>query len=362
MTTNSDILSFLQASKEDHAREKEEDRVARSKERKEDMEYILAEIQKRVQNEIMTTIKPLEVRLKAQEKVNSELTLQFNTLLKEMEVIKQKLHSKQLEKEFPRLTPGPLEGGGQEMHNVWQGSSRGIYSTTEPNEYQGLVGDSTARQDMCSSARKVVGFTPIKPRMLQLQMQSYGAKDLEEAKVMEIKSYLMCEMKMRPSDIEKLGMVKVFPPARDNWNVLYVEFASDYQVDMVMSHTRFMVKKDHRVVRWYPRQMFERYKAVESIAYDIRKNKKHRTRVKVGRDDIELSVKETGSSVWKRQALPNSLPGFEITAWRPATTSSPPPGRPGRGSGSLGGNSELARSLQTDFENTVAEEIATANN
>ena len=43
MTTISEILSFLQASKEDPAREKEEDRVARSKERKEDMEYILAD-------------------------------------------------------------------------------------------------------------------------------------------------------------------------------------------------------------------------------------------------------------------------------------------------------------------------------
>ena len=124
---------------------------------------------------------------------------------------------------------------------------------------------------------------------------------------MEIKNYLKCEMKMKPSDIEKLGIVKVFPPAKDNWNVLYVEFASDYQVDMVMSHTRFMVKQDHRVVRWYPRQMFERYRAIESIAYEIRKTQKLKTRVKVGRDDIELSVRESGSSAWKKQALPDQI-------------------------------------------------------
>ena len=54
--------------------------------------------------------------------------------------------------------------------------------------------------------------------------------------------------------------------------------------------------------------MYERYRAVESIAYDFRKNKNHKTRVKVGRDDLELSTREAGSSVWKKQVLPDSLP------------------------------------------------------
>ena len=70
--------------------------------------------------------------------------------------------------------------------------------------------------DMCSSVRKVVGLTPIEPRMLEIQMESYGAKDMEEAKVMEIKSYQKCAMKMRTSDIEKLDFVKIFPPAKEN--------------------------------------------------------------------------------------------------------------------------------------------------
>ena len=65
---------------------------------------------------------------------------------------------------------------------------------------------------MCASARKVIGLTPIDPRMLEMQMQSYGAKDMEEAKLMEIKSYLRCEMKMRRFDIDKLEFVKISPP------------------------------------------------------------------------------------------------------------------------------------------------------
>lgn len=185
---------------------------------------------------------------------------------------------------------------------------------------------------MCSAGRKIIGFTPIEPRMLDLQIQSYGARNMEEAMLMEVKSYLKCEMKVQPSVIEKLDIVRIFHPAKENWNVLYVEFGNEYQVDKLFSYTRGMVKQDHRVVRWYPRQMYDRYRAVESIAYEIRKKLSHKTRVKIGRIDIELSTRETGSAVWKRQVLPDNLPKFDLESFSEPTTSSssPPPGRPGR--------------------------------
>ena len=110
-----------------------------------------------------------------------------------------------------------------------------------------------------------------------------------------------------------------------------MEFGSEYQVDRLMANTREIVKQDHRVVRWYPKQMYERYRAVESIAYDIRKTMKHKTRVKIGRSDIELSIRENGSTFWKRQVLPDHLPKIDMDySFRPALLSSPPPGRPGR--------------------------------
>ena len=166
--------------------------------------------------------------------------------------------------------------------------------------------------------------------MLDLQIQSFWAKNMEEAMLMEVKSYLKCEMKVNPSEIEKLDIVRICHTAEENWNVLYVEFGSEYEVDKIFSYTRGMVKQDHRVVRWYPRQMYDRYRAVESIAY-IRKKLSHKTRVKIGRKDIELSTRETGSTVWKRQALPDNLPKFDLdSSSGPATVSSPPPGRQGR--------------------------------
>ena len=127
---------------------------------------------------------------------------------------------------------------------------------------------------------------------------------------------------------------------------------------MVMSHTRYMVKKDHRVVRWYPWQMYERYRAVESLAYDFRKNKNQKTRVKVGKDDLELSTREAGSSVWKKQVLPDSLPKFEMAEFRPAMASSPPPGRPGSGQ-MFGEADDIVVNEAAGLDHNVAKEAAT---
>ena len=44
--------------------------------------------------------------------------------------------------------------------------------------------------EICSRARKIIGFTPIEPRMIELQKTAFGARDTEEAMLMEIKSYL----------------------------------------------------------------------------------------------------------------------------------------------------------------------------
>ena len=106
--------------------------------------------------------------------------------------------------------------------------------------------------------------------MLEIQIESYGAKDIEEAKLMEVKLYLKCELKMLPSEIKKLNIVKIFPSTAENWNILYVEFGSEEEVETIFSHTRNMVRRDHRVMPWVPRQMYARFRAIESLAYTIR--------------------------------------------------------------------------------------------
>jgi hypothetical protein len=335
MTSNKDILAFLQADQDARAREKEEDKGIRYRERQEDMAHILSLIKMGVEKEVKAALQETEQRMEEQEKTNKELAHQLETVVKDMEVLRVVLRDQQA---FPALS----EPVGLGKHQSQEGSGLRLGMCSR-DEGRFTWGTGTRRQEedhdynrrveeICGAGRRVVGFTPIEPRMLELQIQSYGARNQDEAMLMEIKSYLKCEMKVEPSEIEKLDIVRIFHPAKDNWNVLYVEFGNEYQVDKLFSYTRRMVKRDHRVVRWYPKQIYDRYRAVESIAYEIRKKLGHKTRVKIGRNDIELSTRETGSTVWKRQALPDNLPKLDLnhSSSGPATSSSPPPGRPGR--------------------------------
>ena len=196
-------------------------------------------------------VRPLEERLAKQEKVNEDMGRQPKTLLEELEILRENAGRQ----DFPPL---PVHSGQVHQHN----------ETLATPRLEGAVEDKRESveeeeiQLMCADARRVIGLTPIEPRMLELQMQSYGAKDMEEAMMMEVKSYLKCEMKVRPSEIEKLDIVRVFHPAKENWNVLYLELGSEHQVDSLLYHTRVMEKRDHRVIRWIPSKMYQRFSAL----------------------------------------------------------------------------------------------------
>ena len=70
--------------------------------------------------------------------------------------------------------------------------------------------------------------------------------------------------------------------------------------------------------------MYQRFSALQTVAYNMRKNDGVKTRVKIGQSDFELSIREQGSSFWQRCDLPTDLPKIE------SNSTSPPPGRLGR--------------------------------
>ena len=283
MTTNNEILAFLKADQEARMKEREADREQRNKERKEDIQEILKILQGRIEREVKKSIEPLETRLELQEKVNKELFEQLSIAKNNIQALQEVLS-------------GPHE---QALPAVVQVDS---LEDQEPSDVQ----------ELCSAARKVVGLSPIEPRMLDLQMESYGAKNIEEAKLLEVKSYLKCEMKMLPSKIEKLNIIRIFPPAKENWKVLYVEFSDSSEVDKIFSYTKNLTKRDHRVTHWIPKQMYERYRGVESLAFSIRKDEGLKTRVKIGKTDFILRTRTPTSQLWSTRQLPGSIPKIDL--------------------------------------------------
>jgi hypothetical protein len=105
--------------------------------------------------------------------------------------------------------------------------------------------------------------------MLEIQMNSFGAKD-KLAMLMEVKNYLKCEMQVKPSVIEQLDIVKVFHPAKDDGITLYVELGHELEVDLLDTYTKHIMKKDHRVFPYIPKEMYRSYRGAESYMYSIR--------------------------------------------------------------------------------------------
>ena len=118
-TSNSDILAYLKATQSDHAKEREEDKKVRSKERQEDMKNILAIIQEGVQKEVRAAVKPIEERLVIQEQVNHELTEKFIGVQNELELLKEKIHNQKYSKEIViKQHEGPDNVQAQEVQGV----------------------------------------------------------------------------------------------------------------------------------------------------------------------------------------------------------------------------------------------------
>ena len=340
MTTNQDILAFLKAEKEQREKEKEEEKATRQRERQEDMAKLADMIKDGVKEEVQSALKPLEDRIVGQEKRSEGLSGQVVQLLEDMEALKSQV---KVAKEFPAL-PQPTGGALARFVAAGAGGVTGDVAACDREAGGGAAGivpvfrevndDSEARTlDICARARRIIGFTPIEPWMIELQKTAYGAKDTQEAMLMEIKSYLKCEMKVKPCDIAKIDIVKVFPTAKEEWNTLYVEFGSESEVDKLFSYTKVICKADHRLTRWIPKELYNRFRALESMAYKLRQDmkiqgSKVRTRVKVGRSDLEFSVRFPNTG-WRTESLPEGLPDIDLEAGRRSSlTASPPPGRP----------------------------------
>ena len=297
-------MSFMKQDKEERLMQRKQDMEERAQQREEDMKLIKDMINKVVASKVLAALSPVEKKLELQEKVNQDLYKKLSSLTKELEVLK--LDSNVQHQALPVLPEPPTQQVHHEIGRV------GHPRNQAEQQIDNSKGVYSEKRKLCALSRKIVGFTPINSRMLEMQMESYGAKDIEEAKLMEVKSYLKCEMKVLPSVVEKLNFVRIFPPAKEDWNVLYVEFESEREVDLIFNHTSSMTRPDHRVIRWIPRQMFVRFKAIQALPYKIRKEEGLKTRVKIDHVDFQLSVRAQTSSRWCYRKLPDELPEFDL--------------------------------------------------
>ena len=184
-------------------------------------------------------------------------------------------------------------------------------------------------------ARRTVGLSRIDREDIERmkQHQFGGATTEEEAKILAVKEYLRCELKLNPGVIDSMVIDSIFEPEkeRDNPQSLNVTFQDSLSVSKIFEKTRIM-RRESRIINYILRQFNDRARAISEIDYNIRLDKNFQTRIKMGWTDLELHKKLRGTKKWEKVPLPESLPPVNLKASPPPSAAlasqSPPPGRP----------------------------------
>ena len=208
-----------------------------------------------------------------------DMTRQFNIIKEDLEDLKKSL-SKQKPMELP-----------EDSSQVEVDSDMSRPETADNNtisEYDQSI----------FIARRTVGLQGIYPSDIDRQFRLAGARDDSEALLFAVREYTKHEMKVPSAVFETLKIKHIFPPAREPWNILYIEFASESSVHTLYSFTRNM-QSCQRLVPYIPKLLYPEYKELQSLAYSLRhSDMKYKTRVRMGKSAFVLFKRKPQEKSW----------------------------------------------------------------
>ena len=378
---NNAILEFLMNDKKEEverkAKEKKQEEERRLAEREEDarrmekfQDNIINTMKTEIKNEIQVAVEPIKERQDKSEKEAVETNKKMELMMAEMKELKDKLN-KVVENEKASGNRAE-ENDSEDVANKervptgWRNAvmnNRGLENRShqsrgmdEQNQNSGGMEDKSVK--MIRNAKRILGFKPIDKVHVHHCMrrveqdtvnQSLSKEEAwEKAKKNAVNDFLKYEMKMKEEDINQLEVEMIYPPAKEEWNVLYVEFKYEEMVNFIMSFAQFLQKgeKENRpsIEKYIPMELFKRYSAIEKLAFEIRQksNFKTATNVSFGEKDFILKsrpkeIHPGGRRVpWSQLepiTLPEDIPKFEMNLVRRGLPQSPrspgqAPGRP----------------------------------
>ena len=168
-----------------------------------------------------------------------------------------------------------------------------------------------------SDARKTIGFQCIFQKDVDRQRRISGARDENEARLFVVEEFLQCEMKVK--DIFKeMKVDDIFPPAKENWDTLYVKFASERSVHTLYRYSKYL-QKNQRLVPYIPNQFYPRYRELENLTYNIRHGDyKYKTRVMMGTTDLILYKRKFNERYWSAVQPPHASLTIDQPAQSPS--------------------------------------------
>ena len=331
---------FLQNLMKEQQEKMEEMFKRQRDENKKEKDEMVKEIRIGIKEEIQAEMKPLEERTSkiedAAEKMGDKVDMlvkKVTSLEGQLTVLKEKPQEASYSEVTRMRQPPLLPGREQEKYEARQ-APRG------PHEEK-----VEEKKELFRKAATVVGLKPIDKLHVQhiMRRQKEDMKNETEdvqwkaAMKTAVKMYLNSEMRIKGEDYDKLNIVDIFPPTKEDWNVLYVKLESQEQAQFLYTFTQYMRKnfKDDgkpEVQLYVPKQLYSRFMAINHMAFKIREesNKMIRTRVTLGKDDFVLQQRhknDTGRGWGEPIPLPEDIPGMEFSVQRGHLSPGEAPGR-----------------------------------
>ena len=309
MASNDDLMKFLIDMEKKREQEKVEMAEIRKKERQEDRKEMMKLMEDCIGEKVGELIEPYKEKTEKLEKGQQEMKEQVNMLMGQMSEI---LSSRQEEAQQGSRVSDRLRVSLQ-PHEIAEDTR--IESQEEKRRY------------LISLSRRTIGLQRIDKHDIQrmYQEQYGGARSEEEARLLAVKEYFRLELKLSEGIIEEFDIERIFTPARENPEWLYVTFRCEASVSRVFEKTRIM-RKDSRII---PREYHSRFQAMKELGNQLRIERDCKTRIKMGHRDLQLHKKERDTGKWELVELPANLPpaNFESSPEK-VQTGSPAPGRP----------------------------------
>ena len=259
--SNNAILEFLMNDKKEEverkAKEKKQEDEKRQAEREEDArrmekfkDDLINSVKTEIKNEVQVAIEPLKERQERTEKEAEETNEKVEMIFQEMKKMKEQMNK------IVEIGANPEEGrvadgepGGKREKDILPDGWR-LRNKTLESRKQCPPGMEDQSAKLLRNARRLLGFKPIDKvhveqcmRRVEQENENLSKEDAwERAKEKAVCEFLKYEMKMKEDDIEQPKTVMIYPPAKEEWNVLYVEYEHVEMVNFVMSFAQFMRK------------------------------------------------------------------------------------------------------------------------
>ena len=179
---------------------------------------------------------------------------------------------------------------------------------------------NAAVADLICDARRVIGIGPI----YQSHLEQFGQVEHEEAVRLAAIEAMRYELNIKENEVKDIDIENTFLPVRaPKFPRVYIRFYKQEHADLCLRIAKTLKNRDTKVFRYFPRQFQARVRALEEVAYPMRKetNPGFKTEVVYTANDVQLLVCPRGLTRYQPHPV-HDLPPIDMTPFR-----SPPPGR-----------------------------------